>query len=195
MEFLDVYSSDKTKIVNVKFKLPLLLSILPLASMSYLIWWDKLGVYSGVYEIERITDYVAMTAFGLLALSCILSFILSFSNRAHLIALLPALIFGIYRSRILHGQKRMGWNDCDMSICDDLELYQDGTYYYKSSNQLETKTRSGKYLVQSDTLYLDPNKEEQSRLINDPSVLKKKGILHVKSKEIRTIYENRIFIK
>lgn len=184
MEKRRVYCSDNPKNVNPKYKTPLLLSILPVASTIYLIWWDKLGIYSGVYELERETDYLAIVAGGILAVSCIVSLLLSFFNRIHLWMLLPALVFGVYMLRLVHGPRLLNWRDCDMSICDRMELYRDGTYYYRRSSQINTLTRSGKYLIQNDTLYLDPSQEERSRIRNDRQLLKNKGTLIVKSDDI-----------
>lgn len=183
------------KNISPKYRLPLLLSTLPIASTIYLIWWDKLGIYSGVYELERKTDYLALFAGGILVVSGITSLLFSIFNRNHLWALLPALIFGVYMLRLFHGPRLLNWRECDMSICDRMELYQDGTYYYRSTSQIKTITRSGKYLVQSDTLYLDPDKAERSKIKNDISILKKKGTLILQSVGIRRIYRNRIFLE
>ena len=44
-----------------------------------------------------------------------------------------------------------------MSICQTVELYPDGTYYYQIYNQNERLTHSGAAKLKGDTLILEPD--------------------------------------
>lgn len=105
---------------------------------------------------DRPADVTAMIVGGLLVLLSVVSIIFSFKNKKFLWAFFPAILYGIFFSRILHGEKVFSFRACDMSICDNLELYADGTFYFRSSGQLETWTKVGRFELKNDTVVLYP---------------------------------------
>lgn len=137
-------------------KLPLILLIASTICFSYLLWWHNLGVYSGIYGLDKPTDIAAIIVGGLLVLLSVVSIFFTFKNKKFLWALVPAILCGIFFSRILHGEKVFSFRACDMSICDKLELYSDGTFYFRSSSQLETWTKVGRFELKNDTVVLYP---------------------------------------
>lgn len=158
----------------MRFKLlfPILLSLLSLACLFYLIWWDVLGVYSPSYNnYEFLTDRLAGAAFLFSAFIALAGIILSFRYRGYLLTILPLLMLTGYFLRLAHGVQIASLKGCDMSICSNLDLYADGTYFFRESSQLSTTTHSGTFLLAGDTVMLSPNdhfpgpdKEERARI-------------------------------
>ena len=123
---------------------------------GYLVWWNYQGTYSGIFGEIKVTDVLAIVVGSLLILLSLAAIVFSFRERKYLWTLLPGIVFAIYYSRIIHGEKVFSFRACDMSICDKLELYSDGTFYFRSSAQLETWTKVGRFELTRDTVVLYP---------------------------------------
>lgn len=160
-----------------------LLTVLSLTCMVYLIWWDHLGVYTGYHNrYDLLTDRLAAAAFVGSFLVGLTAIILSFKHRSYLLALLPVLVLTGYFLRITHGLKLASLKGCDMSICCNLDLYADGTYFFRSSSQLENITHSGGFYLSGDTLLLSP-----ATSINRPSAKEKSRIKENKCLFLRPV--------
>ncbi len=80
----------------------------------------------------------------------------SVKNRKYLWPAAPILVLIIYVTRIWHGPKVAQYHDCDLSICSDLSVYADGSFYFKKCDQNETITKSGIVEIKNDTCFLRP---------------------------------------
>lgn len=123
---------------------------------TYLIWWDNLNVYSGIYGLDRIQDYLAVMSFVLLGMLGIWSTIKSLNCRLYFWSIIPLVVIAIYFTRIYHGPKVSELYHCDLSICDEIAFYGDGSFYFQSSSQIETITTKGYVQISGDTILLIP---------------------------------------
>lgn len=136
----------------------ILLSIPAIFALAYLVWWDDLGIYSSGYsEPHSAIDNWALAASGFLLLSALAAIVFSFKIKYAWIGAIPSLICLGYFFRIHHGLILVKLQDCDMSICQTVELYPDGTYYYQMYNQNERLSHSGAAKLKGDTLILEPD--------------------------------------
>ncbi len=138
--------------MNPKNKRPLYLTSATSVCAGLLIWWNNREIHSAIYEDE----YQPLIIGCVMIIVSLLALFFSFKSRRNLIALIPVVLFGLLISRILHGSKFFEFKGCDFSICDELSLYEDGTFYYRRASQIETIKKSGKFEIVNDKVILTP---------------------------------------
>jgi len=142
--------------IKTRLKMHLLLLFLVIVLSGYLIWWDNLNIYSGYYNIDMPTDIGAIIASALIVLVFIFSVFKSIKNREYLWIVVLFLLLGFYFSRLWHGPRVAKYHDVDFSVCYDLSLYADGSYYFCEGSQVATTTEFGSIEIKNDTLFLKP---------------------------------------
>lgn len=151
-----ILSSFRHAFLNPIIRKAKILTVCSTVPSAYLVCWDNLGVYSGIYEWDSWPDFIAIGAFGLLALIGILAVLLTFKNRQYFLAIIPIIILSIYLTRICHGPQVTKLQDCDFSTCSDLIFYADGSFYFSKIDQIEEITKTGFVQLSGDTLLLIP---------------------------------------
>ncbi len=160
---------------------------------GYLVWWDNQGIYSGIFGEIKVTDVLAIIVGSLLILISLAAIVFSFRERKYLWTLLPGIVFAIYYSRIIHGEKVFSFRACDMSICDKLELYSDGTFYFRSSAQLETWTKVGRFELKNDTVVLYPTGWRMSfSRLKELENIENRNCVHIKPIGFKVPYGDKL---
>lgn len=125
--------------------------------VSYLFFWDNYGIYNGIFQNYLITDVIGAICVVIVFIIVIASLVLSFVNRLWLFNLIPVILFSIYFSRIAHGVSYVQFGGCDMSVCNNLKLYEDGSFFLSSASYLETISKSGTYVFKDNKAILTPS--------------------------------------
>ncbi len=169
-----------------KSHIALAISIVSLASLIYLVKWDRQGSYPGYYEIDFMFGAIPNLAILALFISFLIAIWLVRNSRIYIPTVVIPLLTLAYFSRLNHGVKIASFETCDMSICDKLAIYPDGSYYFRSSSQNETLTHWGEYWLKNDTLILSKSSANSKLRTQDLDFIKSQNCIFIKTEGFHT---------
>lgn len=145
----------------------------------YLLWWDQRGQFTpAAHTPIWKSDLIALISMILLVLLFITAFLFVIKMKFNWKWLLCYLPFALYWTDLHHGKKEFSWRGCDMSICERLNLFSDGTFYYSHSGQTESYHVRGVYEIVGDSVIMAMNRSKMPLMEYNPFPNKRCLILH-----------------
>lgn len=171
---------------------PLFLICLCLAvtTLFYLVWWslqeEHSGYYSNLYGYT-IEDKLAFASIFTLFLIMLVSFIKVWRDKRFLSFLLgPALIFFLWLQIFDSGTEVLRLNGCFESICSDISIKDNGTFWITVSTQNDSYRYDGNYIIKEGVIHLyNEPKFESFQQLEAIGKIKQKKCVEVNAADFR----------
>lgn len=146
--------------------------------LVYLFWFFKINhnYTSPLYLPESPSFLELMMAFISLVLftATVRAFILMFKQRLFLIPVIANIAFTLYLTGLLDFRRMISLNTCDMSICYEVNLYNDNSFVMYVSSQMSLRRYNGFFKTNGTRVILfdkgkkiEPGEEESLSVIEN----------------------------